>query len=89
MCMIDIEGYCRDRGFLFHKNGSGAWGGDRYWTCYKVENNDKTVFSIEYFPVRNFIKISQGNNKFQGEPESFEHLMELLSAMRINMEDIR
>lgn len=89
MYMIDIEGYCRDNGFLFHRNGSGTWGGDRYWTYYKVENNDKTVFSIEYFPVRNFIKISQDNNKFQGTPDSLEHLMELLSAMRINMEDIR
>ena len=88
-CRGDIEEFCRDRGFLFHKNGSGAWGNDRYWTYYKVENNDKTVFSIEYFPVRNFIKISQDNNKFQGEPDSLEHLMELLSAMRINMEDIR
>lgn len=88
-CRGDIEEFCRDRFFLFHKNGSGTWGGDRYWTYYKVENNDKTVFSIEYFPVRNFIKISQDNNKFQGTPESFEHLMELLSAMRINMEDIR
>lgn len=39
--------------------------------------------------VRNFIKISRGNNKFQGTLESLEHLMDLLSAMRINMEDIR
>lgn len=48
---INIEGFCSDRGFLFHRNGSGAWGNDRYWTYYKVENNDRTVFSIEYFPV--------------------------------------
>ena len=88
MHRINIEEFCRDRCFLFHKNGSGAWGNDRYWTYYKVENNDRTVFSIEYFPVRNFIKISRGNNKFQGTPESLEHLMELLLAMRINMEDI-
>jgi hypothetical protein len=88
MHRINIEEFCRDRGFLFHKNGSGTWGGDRYWTYYKVENNDKTVFSIEYFPVRNLIKISRDNNKFQGTPESLDHMLELLSAMRIDVEDI-
>jgi hypothetical protein len=88
MHRINIEEFCRDRGFLFHKNGSGTWGGDRYWTYYKVENNDKTVFSIEYFPVRNLIKISRDNNKFQGTLESLDHMLELLSAMRIDVEDI-
>ena len=48
----------------------------------------RTVFSVEYFPVRNFIKISRDNNKFQGTPESLEHLQEILSVMRIDVEDI-
>ena len=84
----DMEEFCRDRGFLFHKNGSGAWGNDRYWTYYKVENNDRTVFSIEYFPVRHFVKIGRDNNTFQGTPESLDHMLEILSAMRIDVEVI-
>lgn len=87
-CRGDIEGFCRDRGFLFHKNGSGAWGNDRYWTYYEIENNDRTVFYIEYFPVRHFIKIGRDNNKFRGTPESLDHMLEILSAMRIDVEDI-
>lgn len=87
-CRGDIEGFCRDRGFLFHKNGSGAWGNDRYWTYYEVENNDRTVFYIEYFPVRHFIKIGRDNNKFRGTPEALDHMLEILSAMRIDVEDI-
>ena len=85
---INIEGFCSDRGFLFHRNGSGAWGNDRYWTYYKVENNDRTVFSIEYFPVRNYLKICHGNSCYQGTPESLEHMLELLSAMRIDIEEL-
>ena len=85
---INIEGFCRDRGFLFHENGSGAWGNDRYWTCYKVENNDRTVFSIEYFPVRNHLKICHGNCNYKGTPDSLEHMLELLSAMRIDIEEL-
>ncbi len=87
-CRGDIEEFCRDRGFLFHKNGSGAWGNDRYWTYYKVENNDRTVFSIEYFPVRNYLKISHGNCSYQGTPDSLEHMLELLSAMRIDIGEL-
>ena len=85
---INIEGFCRDRGFLFHENGSGAWGNDRYWTYYKVENNDRTVFCIEYFPVRNHLKICHGNSNYQGTPESLEHMLELLSAMRIDIGEL-
>jgi hypothetical protein len=88
MCRGDIEEFCRDRGFLFHENGSGAWGNDRYWTCYKVENNDRTVFSIEYFPVRNHLKIRHGNSNYQGAPDSLEHMLELLSAMRIDIGEL-
>ena len=88
MHRINIEGFCSDRGFLFHRNGSGAWGNDRYWTYYKVENNDRTVFSIEYFPVRNYLKICHGNSCYQGTPESLEHMLELLSAMRIDIEEL-
>lgn len=88
-CRGDIEGFCRDRGFLFHENGSGAWGNDRYWTYYEVENNDRTVFYIEYFPVRHFIKIGRDNNKFRGTLESLDHMLEILSAMRIDVEDIK
>jgi hypothetical protein len=55
----DMETFCKERGFLFHKNGSGTFGQNRYWAFYKVENNDSTVFSIEYFPVRNTIKIKK------------------------------
>ena len=87
-CRGDIEEFFRGRGFLFHKNGSGAWGNDRYWTYYKVENNDRTVFSIEYFPVRNHLKICRGSSSFQGTPDSLEHMLELLSAMRIDIGEL-
>ena len=87
-CRGDIEEFCRGRGFLFHENGSGAWGNDRYWTYYKVENNDRIVFSIEYFPVRNHLKICHGNSSYQGTPDSLEHMLELLSAMRIDIEEL-
>ena len=80
----EIETFCQKHGFLFHEHGSGTFGADRYWTFYKVENNDYTVFSIEYFPVRGNIKIRKGSNTYQGIVESAAHMMELLAAMRID-----
>lgn len=78
-----IETFCQEHGFLFHKHGSGTFGADRYWTLYKVDNNDRTVFSIEYFPVRGMLKICKGGSNYQGAVESVAHMRELLSAMRI------
>ena len=80
----EIESFCRDHGFLFHEHGSGTFGADRYWTFYQVENNDRTVFSIEYFPMRESIKICKGGSKYQGIVESVAHLRELLAVMRID-----
>ena len=73
---------------MFHENGSGAWGNDRYGTYYKVENNDRTVFSIEYCPVRNHLKICHGNSSYKGTPDSLEHMLELLSVMRIDIGEL-
>ena len=81
----DIEFFCKEKGFLFHKHGSGTFGADRYWTFYKVENNDRTLFSIEYFPVRNVLKICTESHCFKGSPESLLHLKELLVAMRVQL----
>lgn len=83
----EIEKYCQTHKFLFHKHGSGTFGADRYWTFYKVENNDYTVYSIEYFPVRNTLKIRKGGSSYQGTVESLMHLKELLAAMRIDKEE--
>jgi hypothetical protein len=80
----EIEAFCQAHGFLFHEHGSGTWGADRYWTLYKVEDNDRTVFSIEYFPVRGTVKIGKGGSRYQGMVESTAHLKELLAAMRID-----
>ena len=68
-------------------HGSGKWGSERYWSYYKVENNDRTVFSIEYFPVSSTARISIANNRYQGEVESVAHLQELMAAMRIPLDD--
>ena len=84
----DMETFCKERGFLFHKNGSWTFGQNRYWTFYKVENNDSTVFSIEYFPVRNTIKIKKGGCCHQGIVEFVEHMMQLLTAMRIKEHEL-
>ena len=85
MTYNDIEIFCQEHGFLFHEHGSGTFGADRYWTFTKVENNDRTLFAIEYFPVRDFMKIRCAGHTYQGCPESLEHMMELLAAMRIKL----
>lgn len=84
----DMEIFCKERGFLFHKNGSGTFGQNRYWTFYKVENNDSTVFSIEYFPVRSMIKIKKGGSCYHGTVESVDHMIQLLTAMRIKEHEL-
>ena len=83
----ELELFCREHGFLFHAHGSGKWGSERYWSYYKVENNARTVFSIEYFPVSSTVRISIANNRYQGGVESVAHLLELLAAMRIPLDD--
>lgn len=82
----EIEDFCKEHGFLFHQHGSGTFGADRYWSYVKVENNDRMVFSIEYFPVRNLLKINAGASRYQGSPESLAHVMDLFAAMRINLQ---
>lgn len=79
----EIETFCQKSGFLFHEHGSGTFGADRYWTFYKVANNNRTQYSIEYFPVRGTIKICRDNSTYQGVVESLSHLQELLKVMRI------
>lgn len=83
----ELEQFCCEHGFLYHAHGSGKWGSERYWSYYKVENNDRTVFSIEYFPVSGTARISIANNRYQGGVESVAHLLELLAAMRIPLDD--
>ena len=84
----ELEQFCCEHGFLFHAHGSGKWGSGRYWSYYKVENNDRTVFSVEYFPVSSTVRISIANNRYQGGVESVAHLQELLAAMRINLRQV-
>ena len=79
----EIETFCQKHGFLFHEHGSGTFGADRYWTFYKVLDNDRTLFFIEYFPVRATVRICRSKNTYQGTVESLAHLMELLKVMRI------
>jgi len=79
-----LEQFCRERGFLYHAHGSGQWGRHRYWTYYKVEQGD-TLFSIEYFPVAQRVKIRVGASRYEGQVESLPHLLELLAAMRIEV----
>ena len=79
----EIETFCQRSGFLYHEHGSGTFGADRYWTFYKVANNNRTQYSIEYFPVRGTIKICRDNSTYQGVVESLSHLQELLKVMRI------
>ena len=83
----ELEQFCREHGFLYHAHGSGKWGRERYWSYYKVENNDRTVFSIEYCPVSGTARISIANNHYQGGVESVAHLLELMAAMRIPLDD--
>ena len=83
----ELEQFCREHGFLYHAHGSGKWGSERYWSYYKVENNDRTVFSIEYCPVSGTARISIANNHYQGGVESVAHLLELMAAMRIPLDD--
>ena len=83
----EMEQFCREHGFLYHAHGSGKWGRERYWSYYKVENNDRTVFYIEYFPVSGTTRISIANNRYQGGVESVAHLLELMAAMRIPLDD--
>lgn len=85
--ICELEQFCSEHGFLYHAHGSGKWGSERYWSYYKVENNDRTVFSIEYFPVSGTARISIANNRYQGGVESVAHLLELMAAMRIPLDD--
>lgn len=80
----EIEAFCQGHGFLFHEHGSGKFGAERYWTFYKVVDNDCTLFSIKYFPVRETVRICWSNNTYQGTVESVSHLMALLAVMRID-----
>lgn len=79
-----LEQFCCERGFLYHAHGSGQWGRHRYWTYYKVEQGD-TLFSIEYFPVAQRVKIRVGTSRYEGQVESLPHLLELLAVMRIEV----
>lgn len=83
----ELEQFCSEHGFLYHAHGSGKWGRERYWSYYKVENNDRTVFSIEYCPVSGTARISIANNRYQGGVESVAHLLELMAALRIPLDD--
>ena len=83
MTYKEIECFCEEQGFLFHKHGSGTFGADRYWTYQRVENNSRVVFTIEYFPVRNMLKIRTEHCRFEGAPESLQHLKDLLVVMRV------
>ena len=83
-----LEQFCRERGFLYHAHGSGQWGSQRYWTYYKVEQGD-TLFSIEYFPIAHRVKIRVGTSRYEGQVESLPHLQELLTAMRIDVRQIK
>ena len=83
MTYKEIECFCEEQGFLFHKHGSGTFGADRYWTYQRVENNSRVVFTIEYFPVRNMLKIRTEHCRFEGTPESLQHLKDLLVVMRV------
>ena len=84
----ELEQFCSEHGFLYHTHGSGKWGSERYWSYYKVENNDLTVFSIEYFSVSGTARIIIANNRYQGGVESVAHLLELMAAMRINLRQV-
>jgi hypothetical protein len=79
-----LEQFCREHGFLYHAHGSGQWGSQSYWTYYKVEQGD-TLFSIEYFPVAQRVKIRVGASRYEGQVESLPHLLELLAVMRIEV----
>lgn len=83
-----LEQFCREHDFLYHAHGSGQWGSQRYWTYYKVEQGD-TLFSIEYFPVAQRVKIRVGTSRYEGQVESLPHLQELLAAMRIDVRQIK
>ena len=82
-----LEQFCREHGFLYHAHGSGKWGSQRYWTYYKVEQGD-TLFSIEFFPVVQWVKIRVGASRYEGQVESLPHLLELLAVMRIDVAKI-
>lgn len=84
----ELERFCEECRFLFHTRGSGKWGSERYWTYYKVEHNADTRFSIEYFPAQHRVKIRVGANHYEGQVESLVHLKELLTVMRINVNEI-
>lgn len=82
-----LEKFCREHGFLYHAHGSGKWGSQRYWTYYKVEQGD-TLFSVEYYPVAQWVKIRVGASRYEGQVESLPHLLELLAVMRIDVAKI-
>lgn len=82
-----LEQFCREHGFFYHAHGSGKWGSQRYWTYYKVEQGD-TLFSIEFFPVAQWVKIRVGACRYEGQVESLPHLLELLAVMRIDVAKI-
>ena len=82
-----IETFCKERGFLFHERGSGKWGCERYWTYYRVDAAGYTVYSIEYFPIRHTLKINRGTSRYEGQVESLPHLLQLLAAMRIDLQE--
>ena len=86
--IIELEQFCREHGFQFHAHGRGKWGSGRYWSYYRVEDNYRTVFSIEYFPFAHRIKICIGANRYEGQVESLPHFKELLAVMRINENEV-
>ena len=85
MSYKEIENFCEERGFLFHKHGSGTFGADRYWTYCKVEDNNRTLFSIEYFPVVGMLKVKSPSGIYQGVPKSLSHMKDILSVMCVEL----
>lgn len=87
-----VETFCEKHGFVYHNKGRGRNGFYAYWTFYKVVNNDKTLFSIEYTPVthcsRNTISINGLCGSFNGVVKSVDHLKKILDVVDIDINDI-
>lgn len=75
----EMDRYCEQTGFKFHRNGRGKWGANPYWSFGNL---------VEYHPATDRCRITAPRGQYTGTVESVKHFRALLAAMQIEPDSI-
>ena len=79
-----IEAFCEEHQFVYHKTGYGRFGARPYWSYYRVENNDRTLFTIEYYPRTFSVMVKTNERAYNGRCDNLSELFSILEVCRID-----